>query len=259
VQPTIPVPLFAIALLVGMLLLVELGRRLGTRRLSQETQAGRGDLGGIEAAVFGLFSLLIAFTFGGAAERFGEKRMLIAEEANDIGTAYLRLDLVPQDKQPALRELFRKYLDSRLDTYRKLPDMVAAREEMAKSKSLQNEIWSNAVLATRLPESHSAAGMLLLPALNNMIDIATTRTMALQNHPPGIIFALLFALGLICSLLAGYRMANDPRRSWLHILGFTLFTVIIVNVILDIEYPRIGSIRLGNYDQVLVDLRDSMR
>jgi hypothetical protein len=92
-----------------------------------------------------------------------------------------------------------------------------------------------------------------------MIDITTTRAMALQTHPPRIIYALLFGLGLICSLLAGYRMSSAQHRSWLHIFGFTVITVIIVYVMLDAEYPRAGLIRLENADQLLVDLRDGMK
>ena len=137
--------------------------------------------------------------------------------------------------------------------------MQAAAVEMAKSKKLQEEIWTQAVPATRLPNSHPDAGKLLLPALNDMIDIATTRTMALQIHPPRIIYFLLFGLGLICSLLAGYRMASGQHRSWLHILGFTVITVIIVYVILDVEYPRTGLIRLETADQLLVKVREGMK
>jgi hypothetical protein len=92
-----------------------------------------------------------------------------------------------------------------------------------------------------------------------MIDITTTRTMALQMHPPRIIHVLLFGLALICSLLAGYRAASGQHRSWLHILGFTLITVIVVYVILDVEYPRAGLFRLAAADQVLVNVRESMK
>ena len=150
-------------------------------------------------------------------------------------------------------------MDSRLETYRKLPNMEAAELEIARSKKIQEEIWNQAVAATRLPNSHPDAGKLLLPALNNMIDIATTRTMARQIHPPRIVYALLFGLGLICSLLAGYRMATGQHRSWLHIFGFTVITVIIAYVILDVEYPRTGLIRLENADQLLVRVRESMK
>jgi hypothetical protein len=94
-----------------------------------------------------------------------------------------------------------------------------------------------AVVATQLRDSHVDAGKLLLPALNGMIDITTTRTLPLQTHPPNVIYGLLFSLGLTCSLLAGYRMAGGQYRSWLHILSFAAITVIIVYVIIDVEYP----------------------
>lgn len=184
-EPPISPLLFALLLFSGMLILLETGRRVGIKHLSKESEGERGSLSTIEGAIFALFGLVMAFGFSGAASRFNEKRMLIADEVNTIETAYLRLQLVAQPAQPDLQELFRRYVDSRLQTYRELPNMQSAEKEMAKSKELQEEIWKDAVAATVLPTSHPDAGKLLLPALNNMIDIATTRTMALQIHPRG--------------------------------------------------------------------------
>jgi hypothetical protein len=257
-EPPVSPLLFAVLLFGGMLVLLEVGRRLGIKRRPNESEGERGNLGTIEGAMFAMFGLVLAFTFSGAATRFNEKRALIAVEANYIETAYLRLHLLSPKEQPELQELFRRYVDSRLETYRKLPDMEAAMIEMAKSKKIQKEIWIKAVAATQLPDSHVDAGKLLLPSLNSMIDITTTRGMALQTHPPNVIYALLSILGLICSLLAGYRMSGSQRRSWLHLLSFTVMTVIIVFVIIDVEYPRAGLIRLQSFDQFLVDVRENM-
>jgi hypothetical protein len=257
-EPPIPPLFFCLLLLAGMLVLLEVGRRFGVRRRPKESEGERGGLGTVEGAVFALFGLMIAFTFSGAASRFNEKRMLIAEEVNCIETAYLRLHLLSHSAQPALQQLFRRYIDSRIETYRRLPNMAAAEMEMAESKKVQEEVWNHAVAATVLPDSNPSSGLLLLSAINNMIDIATTRTMALQIHPPRIIYALLFGLGLICSLLAGFRMSSGQHRSWLHILGFAVLTVTIVYVMLDVEYPRAGLIRLESADQLLVNLRAHM-
>jgi hypothetical protein len=183
-----------------MFIMLEVGRRLGIRRRSKESEGERSNLGTIEGAVFALFGLVVAFTFSGATSRFNEKRALIAVEANSIETAYLRLNLLPEEPRSELKELFRRYLDSRLETYRRLPNMEAASLEIVESKKIQREIWAKAVAATQLPGSHADAGKLLLPALNNMIDITTTRTMALQTHPPNIVYALLFTLGLIWAI-----------------------------------------------------------
>src|SRR3954453_8528008 len=256
-RPPVPPVLFTVLLFAGMLLFLEVGRRLAITRRGNEESPDVARLGTIEGAVFALFGLLMAFTFSGAASRFNEKRMLIPEEANAIGTAFLRLNLLPEQSQPNLQRLFLQYADSRLETYRKLPDMKAAELEIRKSRTLQDEIWRNAVAAARLPDSQPAAAILVVPALNHMIDIVTTRSMALQLHPPNIVYALLFGLALICSMLAGYRMAGG-YRNWLHILGFAVITVTVVYVTLDIEYPRTGLFRLDAADQALVEVRDAI-
>jgi hypothetical protein len=258
VEPPFSPLAFSLVLLVGMVILFVAGRQLGLRRRLDKSADERGSLGTLEGAVFGLFGLLIAFTFSGAASRFSEKRALIADEVGFTRTAYLRLQLVPENERVALEELFRRYVDSRLETYRRLPDIQAATHEAAESKRLQKAIWDKAVAAARLPNADRHAGEVLLPAINDMINISTARVMALQAHPPRIIFELLFVLGLICSLLAGYHMASGRKWNWLHMFSFTAITVIVVYVILDVEYPRGGLIHLQNADQLLVRLREDM-
>jgi hypothetical protein len=249
--------LLAGSLFFGMLILIEVGRRIGVRRLAEDTEGARAGFGTIEGAVFALLGLLLAFTVSGAGARFDARRHLIVEETNAIGTAYLRLDMLPSAAQPGLRENFRRYVDARLEVYRK--DVGAATDELARGAKLQGEIWRQAVSSIRADGAPPQAAMLLLPALNAMIDITTTRTMAAQMHPPIIIFVLLVALTLVSALLSGYTMAGNNSRSWLHILCFAFIISVTVYVILDLEYPRIGLIREAAFDQALVELRETMR
>jgi len=251
------ITLFITGLFAGMLILLEVGRRLGLRRREKMPADSAEGLGAVEGALFALLGLLIAFTFSGAAERFEARRHLIVEEANAIGTAYLRIDLLPAAAQPAMRDGFRRYVDSRLAVYRALPDLDAARAELSRSAELQKEIWSTAVAACPGASSPSAC-VLLLPALNAMIDITTTRTVAASTHPPALVFAMLAVLALACSLLAGYGMAGSRVRSWIHVLAFAAVLTITVYVILDYEFPRVGFIRIDPVDQVLVDVRAGM-
>ena len=252
------VVLFTFGLFLAMLLFLEIGRRVGIRRRKEDAGAGGEGIGALDGAVFALLGLLIAFTFSGASSRFDTRRELIVEETNDIGTAYLRLDLLPAQLQPALRESFRRYLDARIEVYQKLPDLAAAKESLAKANELQLLIWRQAVAASLAPGAPPQAPILLLPALNAMIDITTTRTMASLMHPPAVVFAMLFGLALAASLLAGYGMTGSKMRRWFHMLGFSFVTAIAVYVILDIEYPRLGLIRVDAFDQALIDLRESM-
>ncbi|MGH9671380.1 MAG: hypothetical protein ACRD3A_14855 [Terriglobales bacterium] len=257
-SPELTAVLFVVGLFLGMLLLLETGRRIGLRGMAKDSEGASAGPGTVEGAVFGLMGLLIAFTFSGAASRFDTRRQLIGQEANAIGTAYLRLDLLPAAAQPALRESFRRYLDARLEVYRKLPDVEAAKQALAQAAALQREIWTRAVSGSRQADGPQAT-MLLLPALNEMIDITTTRTVASQTHPPTIIFVMLGMLALVGSLLAGYGMARGKTRSWIHMFIFAAIMAVTVYVILDLEYPRLGAIRIDAADRVLLELRDSMK
>lgn len=139
-NPTSYGMIFAVGLFIGMLVCLEIGRRIGIRRMAQDPEGARQGVAAVEGSVFGLLGLLIAFTFSGAASRFDARRQMVVAEANNIGTAWLRLDLLPQEPAAKLRELFRQYLDARLDAYQKLPDIPAAEKELAHAVQLQGEI-----------------------------------------------------------------------------------------------------------------------
>jgi len=249
--------LFAIGLFAGMLLMIEVGRQVGIRRRARLLESAATGTGAVDAAIFALLGLLIAFTFQGAAGRFDARRALIVAEANNIGTAWLRIDLLPADAQPAMRGLFRQYLDSRLETYRKVPDMAAVAAELTHTAQLQQEIWRLAV--DRYHAGAQAVAVSLLPALNQMFDIVTTRTMSAATHPPAIVFAMLAFLACSAAFVAGHGMAGGKARSWVHIIGFASILAVTVLVIMDMEYPRVGFVRVDSFDRVLVELRQSMQ
>jgi hypothetical protein len=247
--------LIAVALFGGTFGMLEVGRALG-RRYGPEGTPSAG-VGAVEGAVFALLGLLLAFTFSGAASRFDSRRELIAREANAIGTAWLRIDLLPEQDQAKVRGLFRRYLDSRVATYRKIVRDEAPDAEVAESARLQSEIWKTSVSACRDAGSTTAC-MLLLPALNEMIDITTTRAMAARIHPPLVVFLLLGILTLVAGLLAGYGMATGKARTLFHRIAFAAMIATAVYIIVDIEYPRLGLIRVNSADSVLADVRRIM-
>jgi hypothetical protein len=251
--------LLTAALFAGMLISFELGRRVGVARLAREPEGLAKGAGAAEGAVFGLLGLLLAFTFSGAASRFDERRWFINSEANAIGTAYLRLDLLPEEAQPPLRDLFRRYVDNRANVYRGAQSMDEVTARLAEGTNLQNEIWKRAVAAYRLPGASNQATMLLTPALNEMIDITATRVMATRNHPPFIIFVLLGILSLVGALLVGYATSGNKDRSWFHHATFAVVITLAIYVIVDLEFPRLGFIKIDNADQALLDVGASMR
>jgi hypothetical protein len=240
-------PISALILLPSIVILFELGRRFHARRKVAATSAA------VEGAVFGLFGLLLAFTFSGAMTRYDAHRTLVIEETNDIGTAYLRLDLLAPGSQPALRQLFRDYTTSRLHLFNTVGSAISPN-----SIRLQRLIWEQAVRASAAPGASPDAAKLLLPAINAMIDITSTRQTAFHLHPPSIVFLLLFGLSFVCAFMAGSG-TSSTGPNWYYAFALAITVTLTIYATLEIENPDRGLIRLTQTDQSLVDLRNSMQ
>ena len=243
-------PLF---LLIAMVVAQQVGIRL--RRRGNVPKEELEGLSGIDAAVFGLMGLLLAFTFSGAASRFDERRTLVIQEANDIGTAWLRIDLLATADQGPMRQLFRDYLDSRIRSFSKAGDLETFRKARAVSSGVQAKIWALAVPASQ--RGAASAQMLLLPSLNDMFDTADQRAGVMLVHVPGIILGLLAIVMVLCQVLAGYRVADSGWANT-HRLAFAVILAVTFYVIIDLEFPRLGFVRVDDIDQILYQLRKSM-
>lgn len=242
---------------VPLLLLFSMGAAVqvgaAVRRRAQPSEDKDEGSGVVDGAIFGLMGLLLAFAFTGAASRFDARRTLIVEEVNNIGTAYLRLDLTSPEAQPLLRQKFRDYVESRLETYRDVSDASRVKAGHIRTAKLQQEIWTVSVAEAR-KASTTTTGMLLLPALNEMFDITTTRQSATKMHPPIQVSLLLLLVMILCSVLAGYRMGTGDRTGTLHRMAFVIVLALTYYAIMDLEYPRVGFISVEAFDQLMLDL-----
>ncbi len=248
-------PFSAFPLFVAMVILIEVGRLLRGRTHKEPNTT-------IEGAIFALFGLLLAFTFSGAMTRYDDHRHLIIEEANTIDTAYRRLDLLPPAAQPPIRQLFREYArvrEHRFDEVAESPQSIQAYND---TKRLQDEIWTRTIAASALqpvdPQTSTDAAKLLIPALNTMIDITTTRRNAFNMHPPAVVFILLYLLAAGCALLAGFS-SDSERRDWFYMTIFALLVSLTVYATLEIEYPRLVLIHITTQNPVFDELIDSMK
>lgn len=252
--------LFAAVLFCGVLVSMHVGWRIGRKRLLALGEDGQAGLGAIDGAVFGLMGLLIAFTFTGAATRFDMRRSLVTEHVNATGTAWLRLDLLAEPEREKARDGFRRYVDTQLEIVANSgnsgnkDDVLAGMERLS---SIQQEIWEILIQAAKndktLPLSQT-----VLPPANEMFDLSNTRFMAARQHPPTEVFLMLGLLMLVSGLMAGCGMAKAERLSTLHMLCFAAIMSLSVYLILDIEYPRLGIVRIDAFDQSMISLRASM-
>ncbi len=241
-------------LFLAMLVCLRIGFRIG-RRHPEDADAAVDGSTTIAAAIFALLGLLLGFAFAGAMSRLDARRDLIIQETNAISTAYYRIDLLPPANQPALRHLFREYLEARVEAYER-PEISDG--DLDRAVRLQRRIWDEAVSAGRSDGTHDVARV-LLPAINEMFDVTTARTVALRTYLPTPILFVLQVLALLSAIMAGHSMARRHRPSLLHSLVYAAAVATTVYVVLDLDNPRSGLIRLGTTERVLEDLYDSIR
>jgi hypothetical protein len=241
-------------ILLLLLILCLLGGRYFGQRTQKDVETSRG-AAAVDSIVFAVLGLLVAFTFTAAASRFDERRRLVIDQANAVGTAWLRTDLLPEGDRSAIRSRMTRWIECAIDAARKpvgSKESQAARDEASR---LQNEVW-RLVISSYEREPRPAVQMQLIPALNEWFDLATMRLEIARMRIPALVITTLLALALIASVLVGFEMSSK-RFNWLHTLVFTGTIAFSIYVIMDMASPREGFIRIDASDQALLDLLDS--
>ena len=250
---------------ISSLILLNYGRSIGLRYVNKDAGNMAG-LSTVEGAVFALIGLLLAFTISGALQRFDERRQLVIQEANAARTAHDRLGLFEHAIARDLQAKLKAYVQARIDLYRIPHDFslwqraeIFSPQQQARILDLQTKIWDTAVAACPEASFRPACGQ-ALPALSTLFEVAGLRVGASEKHPPEILYVLLFGLGLLGSLLAGFGMAAAKARSWIHMLIFAATLTVTLYAVTEMEYPRLGLIsRIENFDHFLIDAHRQMK
>jgi hypothetical protein len=223
---------------------------LAGKKIYRETNIDSTALG----ALFTLFGLLLAFTFSMAVSNHGMRRDTIIEEANDIGTAVLRADLYRENDRKLLRADFKNYIDARIEYFAAGPDIDKATAAQQLSGNIQQQIWKRAAQLSK-DSGYTVASMQMIPALNSMIDITTTRQYGNLIHLPDTIIYLLIFLACTCAFYMGYMFSRKGQSDPLLVMFFSALTCLVVFVILDLDRPRRGFITLADMNNAIVELK----
>src|SRR6516162_6509116 len=251
--PLDAVPLWALFIFILLVVLfsVEFGYRLGKYRRSHHETEKEAPLGTMVGAELALLAFILAFTFGLAAARFDTRRQVVLDEANAIGTTYLRAGMLPE-RAEQIRALLRDYVDVRLEAVRS--GNIA--EGIRRSENIQQQAWAEAETVAEKNPNSIVVG-LFVQSLNEMIDLHAKRLQAgLRSRIPGAIWLGLFAVAALSLVTMGYHAGLSGTRRSLAILAVAVTFSVVIELIADLDRPQEGILKVSQ--QALLDVQRSM-
>jgi hypothetical protein len=235
-----------------VVLSVEAGYRLGIYRRRRSDQEKDAPVGAIVASTLGLLAFMLAFTFSLAAARFDARRMVVLEEANAIGTAYLRAGLLPQPQSAEIRKLLRAYVDARLLAVQ--PGNTA--KAIAMTAELHRDLWSQTT-AVSDQDAHSIVTGLFVQSLNEVIDLHSKRVMlGLRNRVPELVWVALYFITMVSMSALGYQEGLAGSRRSLAVMALALTFSSVMMLVADLDRPQEGMLRVGQ--RSMLDLKVSL-
>jgi hypothetical protein len=248
--------LIATVLFVSMTIVIEMGFRIGRASHSLTDDSSKEHVTTIQASLLGVLALLLGFTFSLSLQRYDSRSQAVVDEANAIGTAYLRAQLLPEVVRDDVLANMRTYLDQRMragavnlaDDAERLPLLAAANDTLA-------QLWVLAREAAAAEPSPVTTG-LYIQSLNDMIDAFGRRDAALNRHVPEVVLFLVYGTFLMTGVIVGYASGLRGHRASFVTHIMVGLIVLLVFIIIDLDRPRRGLIQVSQ--ESMAELRSSM-
>jgi hypothetical protein len=257
-EPLDLVPLWVLFLAACLLtwLALEGGYRFGRWRHGRAAEEKETPVGAMVGSILGLLAFLLAFTFGLAATRFDARRQAVLEEANAIGTAYLRTRLLPEPERAEAARLLREYVGARLPDMRQSDVSQVVTRAITRSQQLQEQLWSQAIAAAEKKPTPITG--LFVQSLNEVIDLHAKRLLiGTRNRIPISIWAGLVGLALLGMAAVGYQAGLSATRRSPAMLGMVLAFAGVLFLIADLDRAHEGFLMVSQ--QPMIDLQRSMQ
>lgn len=248
---SIPAAGYFVVVAVFMLAFGEIGYQFGVRAKVRQDKEASASLSPMVGGLLGMLAFVLAFTFSLASSQHDLRKHNVLGEANAIGTAYLRADLVDTQYGIEVKRLLREYADVRLAAASG-KDLDAA---LAKSVEIHRLLWKQVALAAN--ENPNTNTALLIQSVNELIDMHEKRvTGALRNRIPGSVWIALAAIIALTMITMGVQVGLTGKRRFVAVVPLILAFAVLVTLVVDLNRPQSGLITVGQ--QSMVDLRGSM-
>jgi len=249
---SLPIFVTYIGLVLFIVIAYELGYQISKRHKEFKKGAEPGTLGPLVGGLLGLLGFLLAFTFSIATKQFSARKQYVLQEANAIGTAYLRAGLVDAQYKTEVKRLLRDYVDQRLQAV----TSTNVSKEIAKSVELHDLLWVQvSAAAVAKPNTNSA---MLVQSINNVIDSHENRvTAGIRNRLPISIWITLLAISFMTMTTIGIKAGFSESRSLIVVLPLILAFAGLTTLIVDLDRPQEGLLKVGQ--ESMISLQKNMQ
>ncbi len=249
---SLPIFVLYLGLVVFLLCSYEIGYRIGKSAKAHRDKNEPGALNHLVSGMLAMLAFVLAFSFSMASSQHRARRKMVLEEANKIGTAYLRADLLKDPYKTRIKELLREYVDVRVKGANKEKIAWAIK----RSLEIQDLLWAQVVLAARqIPDK---CVMLVIRAVNDVIDIHEERLAAgLRARIPRSIWIALLAISALTMITMGVQAGFAETRRLIAVVPLILAFAVLTVLVVDLDRPQRGLIKVGQYE--MINLQKKMR
>jgi hypothetical protein len=238
-----------------MLIMIALGNRMRKKFWNVEEGDTKGGVNSLLAALFGLWSFILAFTFSQSGTRFENVRSIIVDEANSLRTTIIRADLFPDSIRNTYRADLRKYLEERIAYYEYAGSYDKFKKNREELSTTAKALWATTVNCSKRSDLSVPASAMALN-LTALFDLGIKREAMLNAGIPNPISFLLIILALAISFVGGFTTPAIKRKEWLVIGVFALFATMVLYLTIDLSRPMQGLIKPDTGQSTIVNLRE---
>ena len=246
-------PIYVIFFIIALLSLVffELGFRISKRVHLKTDPMETKTIGQISTGLLGMLAFVLAFTFSMAASQYERRKQMVLEEANAIGTAYLRADLIDEPYTNELKQLLREYVNTRLDAVKK----KNTAKDIVSSIEIHRLLWTQVRTAAKAHPNTNTS--LMVQSVNEVIDMHEKRlTAGLRDKIPTSIWITLFAISGMAMLTIGIEQGFEASRRIIVIIPMILAFAALTTLIVELNRPQSGILKVGQ--ESMISLQKSM-
>lgn len=243
--------------LIATLLLMSLahaGYRFGAALRRRDSEAAENHSGSVQGAVLGLLGLLLGFSFAMAVGHYDERSSLIVDEANSIGTTWLRADFLPEPHKQEVKKLLKRYTELKMQEFDEMEDKEVVTRVRKETAEIRASLWQHTNTATTL--SATPVIVSFVTSLNQTIDIDVSRKAAIGNRIPGVVWILLIVVAGCGAWSSGYGSGAGGLHSVFNQYVFPALISIVMTLVADIDRPTKGLVSMDQ--EPFEDLLKSM-